>query len=260
MGALTREQFIGRVIDRIRVKFPLVKVARAQVPFSLQLNGRVAALENLFRVVTMRPDELEHHTDRWVVELLRADEGQPDMYGDFEPLKDRIMPMILTRHSSDLDIDAMVTQPFVSDLLIAYAIDSDRTISYIPQRHFETWNFSVDELHDIAIKNLVGRSTQMNAHAAQDDDGQVNLILFQAMDGYDASRILLPTLHEKLRGHLGSPFAAGVPNRDILLCFRNEPRTVERLKGQIDYDYRHMPHQVSDQILLVTADGIAARL
>ena len=38
----------------------------------------------------------------------------------------------------------------------------------------------------------------MSAHAAQDEDGRINLILFQTMDGYDASRILLPTLHERL--------------------------------------------------------------
>jgi uncharacterized protein YtpQ (UPF0354 family) len=79
------------------------------------------------------------------------------------------------------------------------------------------------------------------------------------MDGYDASRILLPTLHERLREHLGSPFAAGIPNRDILLCFRNDDETVDRLKGQIAEDYRNMPHQITDRLLLVTADGIALR-
>jgi uncharacterized protein YtpQ (UPF0354 family) len=99
----------------------------------------------------------------------------------------------------------------------------------------------------------------MAAHAAQDEDGKINLILFQTMDGYDASRILLPTLHDRLREHLGSPFAAGIPNRDILLCFRNDDETVARLREQIADDYRKMPHQVTDKLLLVTADGIALR-
>jgi uncharacterized protein YtpQ (UPF0354 family) len=79
------------------------------------------------------------------------------------------------------------------------------------------------------------------------------------MDGYDASRLLLPTLHEKLREHLGSPFAAAVPNRDILLCFRNDDETVGRLREQIAEDYRQMPHQVTDKLLLITPDGIALR-
>ena len=90
-------------------------------------------------------------------------------------------------------------------------------------------------------------------------NGQVNLILFQTMDGYDASRVLLPTLHDRLREHLGSPFAAGIPNRDILLCFRDDEETVGRLAKQIAEDYQRMPHQVTDRLLLITQDGIAPR-
>jgi hypothetical protein len=70
---------------------------------------------------------------------------------------------------------------------------------------------------------------------------------------------LLPTLHEQLKEHLGSPFAAAIPNRDIMLCFRDEAETVERLAKQIAEDYQRMPHQVTDRLLLVTADGIAVR-
>ena len=105
----------------------------------------------------------------------------------------------------------------------------------------------------------MGKSESIAAHAAQDEAGQVYLILFQTMDGFDASRVLLPTLHERLREHLGSPFAAGIPNRDILLCFRNDEETVGRLKGQIAEDFRNMPHQITEKLMLVTADGIALR-
>jgi uncharacterized protein YtpQ (UPF0354 family) len=154
---------------------------------------------------------------------------------------------------------AIVAEPLVAGLQIAYAIDSDRTIAYIPQAVFSRWTMSMDDLHDVAINNLVARSEAISAHAAADEDGEVNLILFQTMDGFDASRILLPTLHDRLREHLGSPFAAGIPNRDILLCFRNDEETVERLKDKIADDYRQMPHQVTEKLLLVTPDGLAPR-
>jgi uncharacterized protein YtpQ (UPF0354 family) len=156
-------------------------------------------------------------------------------------------------------MEGIVAQTLVEGLLVAYAIDNDRTITYIPKQRFEAWGISMETLHRAAIDNLTARSESIAAHAAQDDDGQVNLILFQTMDGYDASRILLPTLHERLREHLGSPFAAGIPNRDILLCFRDDDETVSRLAQQISEDYQRMPHQVTDQLLLVTADGIAPR-
>jgi hypothetical protein len=71
--------------------------------------------------------------------------------------------------------------------------------------------------------------------------------------------VLLPSLHEKLRGHLGSPFVAAIPNRDILICFRDDQQTVARLREQISDDYRNMPHQLTDRLLLITPDGIALR-
>jgi uncharacterized protein YtpQ (UPF0354 family) len=151
----------------------------------------------------------------------------------------------------------MVSEPLVGDLIICYAVDNDRTIAYIPQPHFQKWGVSLEEIHETAIDNLVTRSEAINAHAAQDEAGEINLILFQTMDGYDAARVLLPTLHERLREHLGSPFVAGIPNRDILLCFRNDDKTVNKLRKQIADDNKQMPHPVTEKLLLVTADGIA---
>ncbi len=259
MAELSREQFIDRIIEHVRVKFPLVKLARADRKFSMNVNGTLAPLENLYRVSLLRPDDLDRHVDRWMVELLRAAEGTPDQSGEYEELKDRILPMVLSSAATELKTDTMVTQPLINGLIVAYALDSDRTISYIPGGLFEQWKMSIDDLHAVAISNLVAKSEAINAHAAQDEAGAINLILFQTMDGYDASRILLPTLHDRLREHLGSPFAAGIPNRDILLCFRDDEETVARLKSQISEDFRQMPHQVTDKLFLVTPDGIAPR-
>jgi hypothetical protein len=49
----------------------------------------------------------------------------------------------------------------------------------------------------------------------------------------------------------------GIPNRDILVCFRDEPENVTRMRRQIRHDYQTMPHQISDRLYLLTADGIA---
>jgi hypothetical protein len=251
---LTREQFADQLVKHVAVKFPLVKLAPGPQPFSMRVNGHVASLENVYRMAQMQPEDANHHIDRWVVELLRASEGTPDQGGTLKELRSRILPMVLPAGAIN---DAMVSQPIVEGLSVAYAIDNDRTIAYIPRSHFDTWGISVDELHEIALKNLLAKSESLEAQVAQDDAGNVSLILFQRLDGYDASRLLLPTLHEKLSGYLGSPFVAGVPNRDILLCFRNDPAALANLQKQIADDFRNMPHQVTDQLFLVTPDGIA---
>lgn len=260
MEALTREQFVDLLFTHVKQKFPLVKLAKVEVqPFSVSVNGNVASLENIYRITALRPEQLDRHIDRWVVELLRAAEGTPDQTKSFKELKDRIMPMVLSSSLSDLHSGSMIIQPLLDDLHIAYAVDNDRTIAYIPEALLGKWKISLDELHEVAIENLVRQSEAINAQAAQDEDGKVNLVIFQTMDGYDASRLLLPSLHERLKSYLGSPFLAGIPNRDILICFRNDDEMVERLQQQIQTDFHQMPHQITDRLLLVTADGIAMR-
>jgi uncharacterized protein YtpQ (UPF0354 family) len=258
MSAVSREQFVEQVLKVVPARFPLVKLARGDQSFSLRVNGHIVSLENIYRVAALQPEDSKHHIERWMVELLRAAEGTPDRNGSFDELRPRILPMVLPE-SAEAAYHHTVWQPLVSGLRVAYAIDSDRTIAYIPEAHFESWNVTRDELHETAIENLVARSQALSAHAAQDEAGAINLILFQTGDGYDASRVLLPTLHDRLREHLGSPFAAAIPTRDILLCFRNDNDTVARLREQIADDYQRMPHQVTEQLLLVTPDGIAPR-
>ena len=266
MSELSREQFATRVIEIVHKRFPLVKIGAGDGGFSISVNGAVAPLENLYRVAILHPQEIKHHVERWAVELLRAAEGTPDQGANYDDVKERILPMLLRASTvpgvggdEEGPAGGMISQPLIEGLMIAYAIDHDRTIAYISRSRFAQWGVSMEQLHQTAIENLAARSEAISAHAAQDESGRVNLILFQTMDGYDASRILLPTLHDRLREHLGSPFAAGIPNRDILLCFRDEPETVDRLRQQIAEDYQRMPHQVTDQLLLVTPDGIAPR-
>jgi uncharacterized protein YtpQ (UPF0354 family) len=259
MAAMSREQFIEQLFRFVPEKFPLVKMSRGDQPFSVRFNGNTVALENIYRVALLQPKEMRRAIERWVVELLRAAEGSPDRKGKFDDLKDRLLPIILPSKNTAAP-ELIVSQPLVEGLIVAYAIDSDRTISYLPRDQFDSWQMSLDDLHDTALTNLVDRSQTMVAQAAQDEQGQTNLILFQTGDGYDASRLLLPMLHDRLREHLNSPFAAAIPTRNVLLCFRNDETTVDHLEEQIIEGYRRMPDQVTDQLLLVTPDGIAPRL
>jgi hypothetical protein len=264
MSTPTRDQFVAQVIEIVTSRFPLMTIEPADDDFAVRIKpkkqrgpGHLASLENLYRMTLLDPTDTRHHVERWAVELLRASEGHPDEDGPFESIKERIMPMILPAGAAEEGFESVVSQPLIEGLRVAYAIDSDRTISYIANKLFDGWKMSMDDLHEQAIDNLVRRSEEMQANVAQDEDGSITLIILSQRDGYDAARILLPTLHERLSEHLGSPFVAAIPHRDILLCFRNEKETVERLAPQIAEDYTKMPHQVTEQLLLVTADGVA---
>jgi len=257
MSQPTREQFLDHVLTHVQVKFPLVEIAQAE-DFSVSVNGNVASLENLYRIILLQPDRTDRHIDRWMVELLRAAEGSPDQTAKFDEVKGRIMPMVLAESATDKE-GAMVSQVLLPGLRVVYALDNDRTIAYIPQQVFNAWGITLEDLHQTALDNLIERSREIGGQAAQDDEGTINLVILQTLDGYDASRLLLPSLHDRLRRFLGSPFAAGIPNRDILLCFRNDLEMIQRLQRQIATDFREMPHQISERVFLVTADGILYR-
>jgi uncharacterized protein YtpQ (UPF0354 family) len=257
MSQLSREQFVQQVIEVVRDRFPAAKVARAEQPFSLRVNGQLASMENVYRSALLQPEHTDGIIEQWMKEMIHASEGTPDQHAPYEKLAERIMPVVLREGTVDPQTSLMVTQPLVSGLNVGYVVDSDRSFWYIPRAAFDSWGISVDDLHEKALGNLVDRSQAISAHAAQDPDGKINLILFQTGDGFDASRILLPTLNERLREHLGSPFLAGIPNREILLCFRDDEETLTRLRDQIKSDYKQMPHPITDRLLLVTPDGIA---
>jgi hypothetical protein len=257
MAELTRSQFLDQVMQLLAQRFPHLSARRHDQRFAVLINGCWVGMENLYRSTLQDPESLERSLDRWIVELLRAAEGMPDLTASFDELRERILPVVVPKSAAETSLATMLTQPFLEQLAIAYAIDSQRTLSYIAREHFAGWKMSLDDLHETALTNLVSRSDPLTAHAGQDDEGRVNLVIIQSMDGYDASRILLRGLHDRLREHLGSPFLAGIPNRDILICFRNEPEMVQRVSEQIRDDYARMPHQISPAILLVTADGVA---
>lgn len=264
MSVPSRIQFVAQVIEIVHNRFPLVSITAEDNEFAVRIKprrergpGHLASLENLYRMAALDPAKIKHHVERWAVELLRASEGHPDEQGPFPEIRERIMPMVLPARYCEQAYESVISEPFIEGLAIAYAIDADRTISYIAKGLFEQWQISMEELHETAIENLVKHSEEMQANVAQDDEGKINLVILSQRDGYDASRILLPTLHERLSEHLGSPFAAAIPHRDILLCFRNDPATVDRLAPQIAEDYQRMPHQLTDQLLLVTPDGVS---
>ncbi|MFI5380790.1 MAG: DUF1444 family protein [Tepidisphaerales bacterium] len=252
---MTRDNFLDLVVSLIHGCYPLLKVEKDADSFSLVLDGSSASMENLYRVAMQDPASLKHHVERWITELVRANEASPIDRADFDEVRERIMPMVLP--PAGPAAAAMVRQGVLPGLDVAYAIDCDRSIAYIPPITFERWGIGLETLHETALDNLTARSQEIAAHAAQDESGQTSIVCVQTLDGYDASRILLPNLHERLRPHLGSPFVAAVPNRDILVCFRNGAELVPLMRAQTAEGFRTMPHQISEGLFLVTADGLA---
>src|SRR4029077_6823200 len=136
--------------------------------------------------------------------------------------------------------------------------DESHAYWYIRDDLLETWRLSLDDLHDIALKNLDGyfEKTPMEFTVAGEGQGP-RLLIPARPDAYNTSRLLSEPFHEKLRGVLGGEFAVGTPSRDFFGAVSLDPtETVEHVRKKVEDDFQQMDHPLSDRLLLVTHDGV----
>jgi uncharacterized protein YtpQ (UPF0354 family) len=90
---------------------------------------------------------------------------------------------------------------------------------------------------------------------------QGTLIVATTGDGLDASRVLLPGLHDVLAPELGSPFAVAIPHRDALLaCSLDSRPALEALRERARHEGERAAHAITSDLLQVEAPGRLAPL
>ncbi|MCA9300226.1 MAG: hypothetical protein KDA28_14230, partial [Phycisphaerales bacterium] len=79
--------------------------------------------------------------------------------------------------------------------------------------------------------------------------------------GYDAARLLLSSLFERLAPELDGDFYVATPARDMFVAMSGEPpEFVERLRQRVAQDYERLPYPISSDLFYVTRDGVAGTL
>src|ERR1041384_7555434 len=147
MPQRSRVDFLEDVVQLVSKRFPLIKLERSAEDFSLRLNGHWISLENLYRAAGDRQDLLESTVDRWVIELLRAAEGSPDLKAPLEEVRDRILPMILPAGAREEDDDSTMRQMLLAGLNVGYVIDAPHSMAHISRQRARQWGVDIDDLH-----------------------------------------------------------------------------------------------------------------
>ena len=83
------------------------------------------------------------------------------------------------------------------------------------------------------------------------------MIVIATNDSMASSRLLHPDLHRLFSGPLGSPFRAGIPDRDTLIVYSDRRRSRLETERQLRRDYRTSSYPITPRPFLVTPDGIA---
>ncbi len=140
--------------------------------------------------------------------------------------------------------------------MICYALQSDDIFRFVTGADAERWGKDLQTLHDVAVKNLSALDWPKKLEGSRERDGG-RLVLVVTSDGLAASRLLHPDLHRLFGGPLGSPFRAGIPDRDTLVLYSDKPGLRRRIERQLRKDHKTSGYPITYRPFLVTADGIA---
>jgi len=250
------EAFGEQVAKILQRQFPDRAVELAG-PMDLVLNGKHLGLENLYRMVQYEPSRGVEIVENYLERLVEGD-TVGSMPLPLSVAKPRIMPRIQPVSIFDhLDREQVAHVPFVNDTVIVFVIDMPHMTVSITVEQLLRWGLTSEDLDIIARENLALYAPQLEIQFVESTDGGRAAIV-AAQDGYDAARLLLGSLHERLAPELNGDFYVATPARDMFLALTVDPSDfVERLHKRIQLDYKRLPYPISNQFFVVTRDGVA---
>lgn len=148
--------------------------------------------------------------------------------------------------------------PFASNTGLAFVYDTGGGFIYVSSDEAERWGISIRDIHDVAMANLdlTNHGLELEETIPAGETGKV--VSTSSGDSYDASRLLSPTLHERLLSLLGPIVYLAAPNRDFLLAWTDSLSDAKKLElaADVTTDSISMPYPKSDDIFVLTAKGL----
>jgi len=244
---------VAKLIEQMQPGFQIDRVNAQE----LLVNGRRLDLENLFRMVAHEPDRgtdiVEHFLDQ-----LFAGEQMEVSEESLDQVKARIMPRIQPTSIFDhLSQELVAHVPYVNDTVIVFVLDMPHMTVSITTEQVIKWGITIDELEELARDNLDLYAPELEMQVIESAEGGKAVIVAE-QDGYDAARLLMGDLHMKLSQQLGPDFYVATPARDMFIALSCEPTSfVDRLRRRVAEDFSRLPYPITQDLFLVTLDGIA---
>ncbi|MGE3315054.1 MAG: DUF1444 family protein [Planctomycetaceae bacterium] len=251
--------FAERVISLARHRFPLLDCRRVD-EFRLQLGESSVNLFNFYRSYVNDPHRFEEIVLPALTTVVQVQEwGTDQTEPPFESVRNRILPMLYPESVWRQNFPNFIAAPWIADLMILYVVDETQAYWYIREDLLEKWSLDIDELHEIALENLdhYFQEHEMPFTLAGEEEGP-KLLMPNRPDAYNSARLLSESFHGKLREHLGSPLAVGIPSRDFLVAVSlDSDDTIDQVRRKVADDFARMDHPLTCRLLLVSPDGVS---
>ena len=250
------EAFGEQVARFLKRQFPKRAVEFAG-PIDLVLNGKYLRLENLYRMVQRQPDHGVRIVENYLELLIEGDSLSvvPLPLSVAKPrIMPRIQPVTIFEH---LDKEQVAHIPYVNNTVIVFVIDMPQITVSVTIEQTLRWGVQAEDLDVIARENLARYIPDLQIELLDSVEGGRAAIV-AAQDGYDAARLLVNSLHDRLAPELNGDFYVAIPSRDMFLALSSGPAEfVTRLSKQAEMAFRRLPYPITRNLFVVTRDGVA---
>jgi uncharacterized protein YtpQ (UPF0354 family) len=218
---------------------------------------RVVFLTNVYREVKAAPSRREEIIKHFVANVGKAVDT-PLGREVWEEARTHIVPVLKPRDyiEAGKPTEHLLLQEWLADVVICYVIKSKKFFRFVTGWDVNRWGTNAQDLHELSLANLARLPWPNRLEGSRQHDGG-RLILVQTNDGLASSRLLHPDFHRLFSGPLGSPFWAGIPDRQTLVTFSDRRSLKKRIGRQLRKDHKALPYPITPLPFLVTADGIA---
>lgn len=250
-SVLSPEEFSRVVAARLQQERPDARVQMLGQSFlMLQEEGqrRVLPLASYYRRYSRSPDRCDDLVDLFLRQAVYQERKRPPALLES---RRRVLPQMLPISLVDetrRDGRELAAIPYVGDMAIAFVIDEEERYQYIHRRLMLKWEVRETDLLALAVRNLEQMSRGI-APPLRIGRGQKLTLVWEAFDGYDASRVLLSRSLCEMAAHVeGNPLIA-VPHRDYMVMFGDaDPLFAEEMLERIREESRTHRYPVSERL------------
>lgn len=254
---LTQAQFAEAVKQRIAQAHPGIHVLKADgLAFTISKDGKETGIywDNAYAVYRNNPNFCSEIID----DFLKGMTSRPEPPQTWAEAKPKLMPSLRARvyleEAKKLPggaetVEKAVVLDYNEELCILIAIDSELTIAFATKDQLSQWGVSPEQALDVAIENL-GKVTGPLWPDATETAHKYGIFAFNTLDGYDASRVLLPDFYQRASQALESDrIVVGVPNRDYVVAMSVDNPVLGKHIEKIKKDFADYDHPISPNLI-----------
>ena len=246
-SVLTEGEFAKVYRDSLKRRFPAVDFI---IKDNLTIVGKVDSneyrhfLDNAYLAYKQAPDSISETIRRFVTSSKDIYEERPVTVGNIVPVikpADYLKMDILDE--GDADKLELITEKYNDELIIAYAIDQENSISYLTPDDLKKLGIAKDSLLSTATNNLLGKLPDIKI------EGGKGTYMITAGGNYEASLLLVDPIWNKEDMQVNGDFIVGIPNRGLLFVTGSrDKKGISTIKEMMADSYKTGDYPVSEHL------------